>query len=120
MTQKYGEDKVLAPGTVIITAAGQVSDVRNIVSPVIVPDSNTTLYHVDFSFDALKLGGSALAQSLGKIGSEVPTVKNPEYFQDAFNTIQEMIKEGLLLMLPSLLFLRIPNTSISLQEHGWI
>ncbi|MBR6043469.1 MAG: phosphoribosylformylglycinamidine synthase [Paludibacteraceae bacterium] len=97
MTQKYGEDKVLAPGTVIITAAGQVSDVRNIISPVIIPDSNTTLYHVDFSFDALKLGGSALAQSLGKIGSEVPTVKNPEYFQDAFNTIQKMIKEGLIL-----------------------
>lgn len=97
MTQKYGDDKVLAPGTVIITAAGQVSDVRKIVSPVLVQDSNTTLYHIDFSFDALKLGGSALAQSLGKIGSEAPTVKNPEYFQDAFNTIQDMIKDGLIL-----------------------
>lgn len=97
MTQKYGEDKVLAPGTVIITAAGQVSDVRRIVSPVLVNDSNTSLYHIDFSFDALKLGGSALAQSLGRIGDEVPTVKNSEYFQDAFNTIQDLINEGLIL-----------------------
>ncbi|MDE7475952.1 MAG: phosphoribosylformylglycinamidine synthase, partial [Duncaniella sp.] len=35
MTQKYGDDKVYAPGTVIISAAGEVSDVRKVLSPVL-------------------------------------------------------------------------------------
>ena len=97
MTQNYNGDKVYSPGTVIITAVGEVSDVKKIVSPVVVNDSNTALYHIDFSFDALKLGGSALALSLNRIGKEAPTVKNSEYFKDAFEAIQKLIKDDLIL-----------------------
>ena len=35
MTQKYGTDKVFSPGTVIISAAGEVSDIRKIVSSIL-------------------------------------------------------------------------------------
>jgi phosphoribosylformylglycinamidine synthase len=59
-----------------------------------VNDKNSSLYHIDFSFDEQHLGGSAFAQSLGKVGSDVPTVKNPDYFVDCFNAIQELIKRG--------------------------
>ena len=97
MTQKYGDDKVIAPGTVIISAEGEVSDVKKIISPVLVNDRNTHLYYIDFSFDSMKLGGSALAQVLNKLGNEVPTVKDPEYFRDAFNAVQDAINKGLIL-----------------------
>ena len=97
MTQKYGDDKVIAPGTVIISAGAEVSDVKKIVSPVLTHDKNTHIYYIDFSFDSLKLGGSALAQVLNKLGNEVPTVKDVEYFRDAFNTVQEAIEQGLIL-----------------------
>ena len=98
MTQKYPDgSKIISPGTVIVSSGGEVSDVKKVVSPVLVNDANTTLYHIDFSFDKLRLGGSAFAQSLGKVGSDVPTVKNPEYFRDAFMAVQELVKEGLLL-----------------------
>ena len=97
MTQKYGDEKVLAPGTVIISAGAEVSDVKNIVSPVLVHERNSHIYYIDFSFDTLKLGGSALAQVLNKLGNEVPTVKDPEYFSDAFNAVQEAIEKGLIL-----------------------
>ncbi|MDO4704086.1 phosphoribosylformylglycinamidine synthase [Tannerella sp.] len=97
MTQKYGTDKVFSPGTVIISAAGEVSDIRKIVSPVLVRDKHTYIYYIDFSFDALHLGGSAFAQSLGKVGSEVPTVRDYDYFRDAFNAVQEAIDKGLIL-----------------------
>ncbi|MGM9799029.1 MAG: phosphoribosylformylglycinamidine synthase [Parabacteroides sp.] len=97
MTQKYGEDKVIAPGTVIISAAGEVSDIRKIVSPVLAHDKNSYLYYIDFSFDNLKLGGSAFAQALNKLGDEVPTVKDAEYFRDAFNAVQTAIKQRLVL-----------------------
>lgn len=97
MTQKYGTDKVFSPGTVIISAAGEVSDIRKIVSPVLARDKHTYIYYIDFSFDALRLGGSAFAQSLGKVGSEAPTVRDFDYFRDAFNAVQEVIDKGLIL-----------------------
>ncbi|MDR1738407.1 MAG: phosphoribosylformylglycinamidine synthase [Candidatus Symbiothrix sp.] len=92
MTQKYGTQKVYAPGTVIISAGAEVSDVKQIVSPVMVFDVDTKLYYIDFSRDSLRLGGSAFAQTLGKIGSDVPTVTDAEYFKRCFNAIQTLIK----------------------------
>ena len=96
MTQKYGDDKVFAPGTVIISAAGEVSDVKKTVSPVI-QNKKSTLYYIDFSNDSLRLGGSAFAQSLNKIGSEAPTVTSPEYFAKTFNAVQKLVKDKALL-----------------------
>lgn len=97
MTQKYGDEKVFSPGTVIISAAAEVTDVKKTVSPVIVNDEKTSIYYIDFSFDSHKLGGSVLAQTLNKIGDEVPTVRDAEYFKAAFESIQEMISKGLIL-----------------------
>ena len=95
LSQQYPDGKkVIAPGTVIVTSGAEVSDVRKVVSPVMVNDKNSSLYYIDFSFDKQRLGGSAFAQMLGKIGSDVPTVKNPEYFADCFNAIQELIQKG--------------------------
>ena len=92
MSQQYPSgEKLISPGTVIVTSGGEVSDVKKVVSPVLVNDKNSSIYHIDFSFDDQRLGGSAFAQSMGKIGDDVPTVKNPDYFVDAFNAIQEMI-----------------------------
>jgi len=92
MTQKYGDDKVFAPGTVIISAAGEVSDIRRVVSPVVVNKSKTTLYYIDFSGTPLALGGSALAQSLNRVGAEAPTVKDPVQFARAFDAVQSLVR----------------------------
>ena len=98
MTQKYPDgSKIISPGTVIVSAGGEVSDIRKIVSPVMKNEPKSRFYHVDFSFDTLQLGGSAFAQSMGKVGSDVPTVKNPEYFRDAFLAIQQLVNEGLIM-----------------------
>ena len=95
MTQKYPDgSKIIAPGTVIVSSGGEVDDVRKVVSPVLVNDKRSSLYHIDFSFCEQRLGGSAFAQSLGKVGSDVPTVENPEYFVDCFNAVQELIRRG--------------------------
>lgn len=95
LTQKYPNgEKIISPGTVIVSAGGEVEDVKKVVSPVLVNDKNSSLYYIDFSFDDQRLGGSAFAQSLGKVGSDVPTVKNPEYFADCFGAIQTLIKKG--------------------------
>ena len=95
MTQKYGEEKVLAPGTVIISAAAEVSDIHRIISPVLSNDPETAVYYVDFSGCELRLGGSAFAQSLGSVGSEVPDVLDTDYFRRAFEAVQSAVGSGL-------------------------
>ena len=95
LSQQYPHgEKIISPGTVIVTSGGEVSDIRKVVSPVLVNDKNSSLYHIDFSFDSLRLGGSAFAQSLNKVGDDVPTVKNPDYFVECFNAIQELVNRG--------------------------
>ena len=95
LSQQYPNgDKIISPGTVIVSAGGEVSDVRKVVSPVMVNDKNSSLYHIDFSFDTQRLGGSAFAQSLGKVGDDVPTVSKAEYFADCFEAVQELINRG--------------------------
>ncbi len=129
MTQKYGNDKVFSPGTVIISAAAEVSDVSKTISPVIINDTKTAIYYVDFSFDALKLGGSVLYQTLNKLGNDTPTVQDSEYFATAFTAVQELIADKLVLaghdiseggMITALLEMCFANTkgglSVNLSE----
>lgn len=92
MTQKYKDGKsVKSPGTVIISAVGEVSDINKVIEPALKPIENSQLIYIDLSKDSPKLGGSALGQVLNSIGNEAPTVTNPEYFAKAFNTIQQSI-----------------------------
>lgn len=90
MTQKYKDNVVYAPGTVIVTSAGVVDDVRKSVSASIQNISSDILY-VDFSKDSFGLGGSSFAQTLSKIGEDVPTVTDAKYFANAFNAVQKLI-----------------------------
>ena len=98
LSQQYPDgEKIISPGTVIVSAGGRVDNVRSTVSPVLVNQEKSTLYHIDFSDDHLRLGGSAFAQSRGKVGSDVPTVKDPDYFRAAFDAVQALVHRGLLL-----------------------
>lgn len=95
LSQQYPNgEKIISPGTVIVSAGGQVSDIRRAVNPVIKPVKKSTLYHIDFSHDELRLGGSAFAQSLDHVGSDVPHVKSADYFRKAFNAVQELVRKG--------------------------
>lgn len=93
MKQKYPEGDVIAPGTVIISAAGNCSDIKKVVEPVL-SKSAGSIYYVNLSKDKLKLGGSAFAQILNKIGNDVPTITDAAYFKKAFNTIQDLINDN--------------------------
>lgn len=98
MTQKYPDgQKVLAPGTVIISAAGEVNDIRKAVTPVMRKDCDTKLLFIDCSSCPMQLGGSSLAQSLNRIGAQSPDVNDALYFKTVFNTIQRLISENMIL-----------------------
>lgn len=93
MKQKYPNEDVIAPGTVIISAAGNCSDVTKVVEPVFQRDKGS-IYYINLSQDDFKLGGSSFGQVLNKIGNEAPTIKSAEFFSRAFNSVQELIKKG--------------------------
>lgn len=95
MTQKYPDgDVVYAPGTVIISAGAEVTDIRKAVSPVIQAVEDSAFLYIDLSKSPYSLGGSSFAQSLNLLGNTTPTVSNTEYFVTAFNAIQQLIVEG--------------------------
>ena len=96
MTQKYKDEVVFAPGTVIISASGEISNIAKIVEPVLVNDPSKQLYYIDFSKSKKALGGSSLGQILSALGEETPSVSDPAYFALAFNTLQEAIQTGLI------------------------
>ena len=98
MTQKYRDgSEVIAPGTVIISAAGEVKDFRKVIRPAILDRESARLLYVDLSGDSFRIGGSSFAQSLNALGNETPTVKDPEYFARAFQVIQQLIDDEAIL-----------------------
>ena len=93
MKQKYPNDEVIAPGTVIISAGGNCTDIRKVVEPVLQKDAGC-IYYINLSQDEFQLGGSSFAQILNTIGSETSTIKDAAFFKKAFNTVQELISDN--------------------------
>ena len=91
MKQKYPNDEVISPGTVIISAAANCNDITRVVEPVL-QKGGGNIYYINFSQDEYKLGGSSFAQILNKIGNDAPTIRDANQFKKAFNTIQLLIK----------------------------
>ena len=123
MKQKYPDGDVLAPGTVIISAAGQCKDVTNIITPVATAQGGD-LYYIDFAQDEFHLGGSSFAQSLDKIGNQTPAVQDAAYFKTAFNTLQQLIVEGQITaghdigsggLITTLLEMCFPSTAVGME-----
>lgn len=97
MTQKYDGKKVYAPGTVIVSTIAEVKDINKTIGPVVKPRHGNKLFYIDFSGGKFLLGGSSFGQTLNKIGREAPDVEDAFYFRRAFNAVQEMLTDDLLL-----------------------
>ncbi len=91
MKQKYPDGDVIAPGTVIISAGANCSDITKVVEPVFKRNAGA-IYYINISQGNFELGGSSFAQVNNKIGTKAPTVKSADYVKTVFNTIQNLIK----------------------------
>jgi len=92
MKQKYKDIDVISPGTVIITAGGQCSNIKQVVTPVLRADQGE-LFYINMSFGNFELGGSAFGQILNRIGTNAPTVASAEKFKVAFDFIQSLVNQ---------------------------
>ncbi|MEM6265877.1 MAG: AIR synthase-related protein, partial [Bacteroidota bacterium] len=73
MKQKYKDKEVIAPGTVIISAGGHCSDLKQVVEPVLQKEGGD-IYYLNLSQDKYKLGGSSFYQILNVVGTDAPNV----------------------------------------------
>ena len=96
MKQKYPNEEVIAPGTVIISAGGNCIDITKVVEPVL-QKKGGSIYYIALSQDEFQLGGSSFAQILNAIGNAAPTITDATFFKNTFNTIQELILENQIL-----------------------
>jgi phosphoribosylformylglycinamidine synthase len=98
MTQKYPDGKVVfSPGTVIVSAVAEVTDIRRVVPQVLHKDTGSHLLYIDFSDGRFSLGGSSFAQIMNQIGTEAPDCAPAAKFRTAFDAIQELILSGSIL-----------------------
>ncbi len=110
MTQKYPSgEKVLSPGTVIISTVAPVEDINKIVHPNLQNNPDSVLMYIPFvdgaasaaagsdAKEAFPLGGSAFAQIVGQVGNIAPDVENPAYFASAFAAVQKLVADELVL-----------------------
>jgi phosphoribosylformylglycinamidine synthase len=128
MTQKYKDGSVvISPGTVIISASGEVTDVRKIITPDLSNTPGSGLIYIDLTSMPFALAGSSLAQVLNRLGNVTPDIKDVDYFADAFHAVQEVIKEGAVLaghdvssggLITTLLEMCFPQQAVGLEIHA--
>jgi len=93
MKQKYPDGEVIAPGTVVISAAGHCNAIHKVVEPVLKKDGGA-IYYINMSGDSYRLGGSSFAQIRNTIGTKAPSVIDDTAFAKTFNTLQQLIKDN--------------------------
>jgi phosphoribosylformylglycinamidine synthase len=88
---------VTSPLSLIVTAFAPVTDVRRVLTPEIPPEFGPTeLLLIDLGQGKNRLGGSALAQVYGALGSTPPDLDDPARLSGFFAAVQELNAAGVL------------------------
>ena len=124
MTQKYPDGtKVLSPGTVIISAAAETSDIRKVIKPAAIKDFDSEFVFINFC-EGTNLAGSSFYQILSQIGNNVIQTKDPNSIIKYFKIIQEMIHNDEILsghdissggFITSILEMNFPNSTHGME-----
>ncbi len=125
MTQKYADGQMVkSPGTVIISAVAEVTDINKVVEPALCSARGGRVVYLNWSQDDFALGGSSLAQILGSPGRQAPRIHDAAYLARMFDTLQDAIAAGEIIaghdvsaggLLTTLLEMCFPNPGTGLQ-----
>ncbi len=92
------QQKVVSPLSLIVSAFAAVSDVRKTLTPVLrVGDEPTDLWLIDLGYGKHRLGGSVLAQTLNRVGSDAPDLDDAGDLKRFFALIQGLNRDSCLL-----------------------
>jgi phosphoribosylformylglycinamidine synthase len=93
-----GEQRTLAPVSLIVTAFARVADVRRALTPRIKLDrGDSELWLIDLGAGRDRLGASALTQAFNRGGGVPPDLDDPQRLKNLFALVREAEGAGLLL-----------------------
>jgi phosphoribosylformylglycinamidine synthase len=96
MRTRWQDKQVTAPVSLIVSAFATLDDVRGTLTPQLQP-GDTTLILIDLGAGRARLGGSMLAQVLGRFGHEVPDLDEPQALKSLVAGINALRADGKLL-----------------------
>ncbi|HEB69803.1 MAG TPA: phosphoribosylformylglycinamidine synthase, partial [Desulfobulbus sp.] len=96
MATMVGDETVKSPRELVISAYAAVSDITKVVTPDI-KEAGSSLLLIDLAPGKARLGGTALAQTLGQLGNACPDMDDPGLVRRGFAAVQEMIEQKLIL-----------------------
>lgn len=94
VTKDDAGNVVKAPRELVLSLIAPVPDVNLSVTPEIKKAGNTLLL-IDLAHGKNRLGGSELAQVFEQIGDDCPDLEDKVLFVRAFNAVQELIRQKL-------------------------
>jgi phosphoribosylformylglycinamidine synthase len=86
--------EVIAPVSLVVSAACAVADVRRSLTPQLRVDEETELVFIDLAGGNRRLGGSILAQVTGQIGNDAPDLDDPFRVAAAFGVVRSLAAAG--------------------------
>ncbi len=95
MATMVGGETVKSPRQLVISAYAAVADIGLGVTPDL-KGAGAALYLIDLGGGHSRLGGSALAQVLGRVGEKSPDLDDPAQLRRAFLAVQELLAGNLL------------------------
>ena len=97
MATMIGDETVKSPRELVISAYAAMSDIRKVVTPDLKRAGASSLLLLDLGSGKNRLGGSALAQTRGRLGNDCPDMDDPAAVKHAFLAVQEAIQKGVIL-----------------------
>ena len=96
--EKSGKTEIVkSPGSLVISAYVTCPDITKVITPDIKKPGESMLMYIDLGRGKNRMGGSALAHVYGQIGDESPDIEDPQELKQAFNAIQQLIADDLIL-----------------------
>jgi phosphoribosylformylglycinamidine synthase len=92
-----GEQAVIAPVSLIVSAFAPVGDIRRTLTPQLKPEPDSLLLLIDLGKGRNRLGGSCLAQAFGQAGGLPPDLDEPGLLAALFTAVRELAARDLVL-----------------------
>lgn len=96
MATMVGDETVKSPRQLVVSAYGAIGDITKVVTPDLKHPGSSNIIFIDLAYGRNRMGGSALAHTLGKLGNESPDLDDPLLLRKTFLAIQNLIDGGLI------------------------
>ncbi|MCL7487194.1 MAG: phosphoribosylformylglycinamidine synthase [Desulfobulbaceae bacterium] len=96
MATMVGDETVKSPRQLVISAYGAIGDITRVVTPDLKHPGASNIIFIDLAYGKNRMGGTALAQTLGTLGHESPDLDDPLLLRKAFLVIQDLIDRDLI------------------------